>query len=84
MTSSSSMLFDELIMRRCEEITQNDEPYQGISNKILELESKIKALVPEHIKKIIIEYERLNTDLMAHAYALLYRQGIEDTSSLTK
>ena len=81
---TKSELFEEFIMRRCEEIAQNDEKYQETNELILELESEIKALAPEEIIKKIDEYEKLNLDLIAHLHTLFYNKAIEDIFSFIK
>lgn len=82
--AAKSELFEEFIMRRCEEISNEDEECQKCNEAILKIETEIKGLIPKEILLKFEEYEKLNTDLLAHSHMLFYKKAIEDIFSFYK
>jgi hypothetical protein len=80
--SESSQLFEEFIMRRCEEITQEDGKYQEICACITHLEEQIKEQIKKTAPKEVLlnlqEYSNLVLKLEGYTQELFYKKGIKD------
>jgi hypothetical protein len=78
MEITQSKMFNEFILKRCEEIIMDDPVCIEMNNRILELESSIKkTLSPEQIKSLL-EYESEVMRLNSHIEQLVYKKGFLD------
>ncbi len=64
--SESSKLFEEFIMRRCEEITQEDGRYREICACIAQLEEQVKKSAP---KEVLLKLQAYSNNDIRHSFA---------------
>ena len=76
--SESSQLFEEFIMRRCEEITQADEESQELNSKILQLEADFKKTLNADQLKKYHKVEEVIIESATHNEICIYKQAIND------
>lgn len=71
----SSKLFDEFIMRRCEEILQDDVICQELNKAIVATESEFKKTLNSEQLKKYNELEEIIVSSMAHSEFSIYKQS---------
>lgn len=76
--AAKSELFEEFIMRRCEEITQADGKIQELNAKILQQEADFKKTLNADQLKKYHELEETIIELATHKEICIYKQAIND------
>jgi hypothetical protein len=76
--SGSSKLFEEFVVRRCEEITQADEESQKLNSKILQLEADFKKTLNADQLKKYHELEEAIIESATHSEICTYKQALND------
>jgi hypothetical protein len=76
--AAKSELFEEFIMRRCEEITQADGKIQELNAKILQQEADFKKTLNADQLKKYHELEETTIELATHKEICIYKQAIND------
>jgi hypothetical protein len=76
--AAKSELFEEFIMRRCEEITQADGKIQELNAKILQQETDFKKTLNADQLKKYHELEETIIELATHKEICIYKQAIND------
>lgn len=76
--AAKSELFEEFIMRRCEEITQADGKIQELNAKILQQEADFKKTLNADQLKKYLELEETIIELATHKEICIYKQAIND------
>lgn len=78
--SESSKLFEEFVIRRCEEITQKDKKHQELNSKLLQAESDFKKTLSQDQIKKYYEIEEVVIELAIHSGSCIYKQAVKDRS----
>lgn len=76
--AAKSELFEEFIMRRCEEIAQADGKIQELNAKILQQEADFKKTLNADQLKKYHELEETIIELATHKEICIYKQAIND------
>lgn len=76
--AAKSELFEEFIMRRCEEITQADGKIQELNAKILQQEADFKKTLNADQLKKYHELEETTIELATHKEICIYKQALND------
>jgi hypothetical protein len=67
----SSVVFQEFLQKRCEEIVKYDGECQKINREILELEKELFPILPKDILGKVLKIDELTMELLNHIYILL-------------
>jgi hypothetical protein len=61
----------EFVIKRCEEILDNDSQYQQLNIKLLEMEKEIFPMLSDEAKAIFLKIDALNMKLINHIYTTI-------------
>lgn len=69
----NSKAFEEFVMKRCEEIINNDQECRQLSCKVTEKIKELKETLSNEQIKIFLEYESLDSELNERIKYIMYK-----------